>query len=180
MKSLSAPFNFTAAGAALAIAAVLSGCASPLPTAQVTPPNIPSASHTIIDQNDQVFVKVVPTKGLIMLPADLQRLEQVVKTTIDDKRRLNGPGANVEAYDIEVTITRYDKGSSVRRAVAAALGQMRIEAHVVARTSLFEQTVNEFNTAKTSDGSSADGVVDNIADIEPAFAAGLAAGLTGQ
>lgn len=186
MKFRPSTGTLTAAGAALLIATMLGGCATPRPTAQVASPNVPSVPsapstrHLTLAQNDQVFVKVVPRDGLIMLPADLERLAQVVRGTIDDKRRLNGPGTNADAYEVQVTVTRYDKGSSVRRAVTAALGQMRIDAHVLVRTTVFEQTVAEFDTTKSSGSGSSDAATENIADVESAFAASLAAVLTGK
>ena len=63
----------------------------------------------------------------------------------------------------------------MRRAVTSALGQMRIEAHVVVRTAVFEQTVAEFDAAKSSGSGSSDAAVDNIEDLETAFAVVVAA-----
>ena len=42
------------------------------------------------------------------------------------KKGLNGAGGEVKNYDIDVTITRYDKGNVFARVMLVGLGQIRL------------------------------------------------------
>ena len=46
------------------------------------------------------------------------------------KKGLNGAGGEVKNYDIDVTITRYDKGNVFARVMLVGLGQIHIDATV--------------------------------------------------
>src|SRR5262249_45206548 len=83
-------------------------------------------------------------------------------------------------YAIEVTLTKYEKGSAFARAMLAGLGQIHINGVVKVYTLPEHQKAGEFLINKTFAWGGIYGASTTIEDAEMGFADGIANTLTGQ
>jgi Domain of unknown function (DUF4410) len=166
-----------ALAAGLLAAMALGGCASTVPQAEFSHQIVAGAR---ICSSDTVKVNVDAADGLAILPEEKQRIGQKVAMKIDARKAANpgaGPG---RLYEVDLHLTRYDKGNAFARAMLAGLGQMHIES-VISIFQMPEHTpVGEFTLKKTFAWGGIYGAATSIGDIEDTFADGVAAAVTGQ
>ena len=92
----------------IAVSLLLSGCAgsAPKPTFVQAP-----KEDALVDFNDEASVLVKPGSGVEMIETDIQRLSQVISQKINEKKVNNASGEEVSSYEVEVNVTRYEKGN---------------------------------------------------------------------
>ncbi len=155
---------------------ILSGCAGSPPKAKfVQAP----AKSTAVDANDTANIAVKASAGVDMLEYEISRLTQVIAQKLNEKKLMNSASNDEHAYDVEVTITRYKKGNAFARAMLAGLGQIHIDARVRLLESGTQEQLSAFDIKKTFAWGGIYGGTTRIDDVEPAFAEGIAAALTG-
>lgn len=154
----------------------LTGCATTAPSARFTQSLAPS-SH--VTAGDETKITVTSVGEVSMLDYEKSRVAQRIQEKLDKRKLLNSStGANV--YEIEVLMTRYDKGSAFARAMLAGLGQIHIQATVRMFTSPARVQVGEFQIKKAFAWGGLYGGSTTIEGVELGFADGVAAALTGQ
>ena len=172
-------FRTSRAGSVLIVVSLaLTGCASNVPRATYSQP---IAVNARIAANDQSQVHVDATDAVKILPSEAQRLSEKISAKIET-RKVNNPSAVSTGRDFEVDLhlTRYDKGSAFGRAVFAGLGQIHIDGTVNVYQMPDHKLVGEFTLKKTFAWGGFYGAVTSIEDIENTFADGVAANVTGQ
>jgi hypothetical protein len=153
------------------------GCAGTAPR--------PQFSHELVSEarvaaTDVVQVDVAAASNVSILPQDKVRFAEKIKLKIDTKRLSNPRVGEPRTYQVDLMLSRYEKGSAFARAMLAGLGQMHIEG--VARVYQMPEhvLVGEFDLAKTFAWGGIYGASTSIEDIENTFADGVAAAVTAQ
>jgi hypothetical protein len=174
MKSNSASFlRHSLAGCAL-VALLLSGCATSAPTAKFEKP---PAAH--VAGNDQTKV-VVTSAGAEIKDYEIARLQEEIVEKLKAKQATAPQGATPKTYEVDVTLTRYEKGNAFARAMLAGLGQIHIDAVVTLYAEPGHTPQGKFTLNKTFAWGGIYGAGTGIEDVEKGFADGVAAALTGQ
>lgn len=155
---------------------LLTGCAS-------TSPNNAKFSQELskekyLDANDAATVKVKSNDGVIITTDEKERMALVITNKVNEQKILNVDSEDKREFEMEVLITRYEKGNAFARAMLAGLGQI----HIDAKVSLFlmperEQIAN-FNIDKTFAWGGIYGGFTSIEDVEEGFATGVAEAVT--
>ena len=157
--------------------AALAGCAGTPPKAefiQKPPENVK------VTAADKTVVNLAPATGVEMAQYEQDRLSQVIAGEIAKMKALNAGIADEHDYDVEVVVTRYQKGSAFARAMLAGLGQIHIDGRVTVYAMPDKAKVSEFTVEKTFAWGGIYGGTTRIEDVEPAFADGIATALTGR
>jgi hypothetical protein len=158
--------------------AALAGCASSVPKATFSHP---IASNARVMSSDQTLVQVDAAADVKTLSSDTQRLAEKIKMKIDVRKATNTANAGeARNYEIDVHLTRYDKGNAFARAMLAGLGQIHIDGTVSVYRMPEHELVGEFVLAKTFAWGGIYGASTSMDDIENTFADGVAANVTGQ
>lgn len=161
----------------LVCVALLAGCAGTVPKATfITPP----AKDTRVRAGDSVKVSVLTSAGVEMLDGERLHLGEAIAQKLAEFQTLNAATGAPAAYEVEVVVSRFEKGNALARAVLAGLGQIRIEARVRLLMAENRSMVSAFVVKKTFAWGGMYGVMTGMEDIEPAFAEGVAAALTGH
>lgn len=169
------PQTVIGGGLAALLALSLVGCATTAPTGTFTQ-RLPK--EHIVEKNDNVSVKVEASQGVSIADYEKQRLSQKIKEKIDIQKLNNAGSGDAGNYEIEVLLTRYDKGNAFARAMLAGLGQIHIDAHVSQTVLPERKKVSEFDIDKTFAWGGIYGGVTSIEDVELGFADGIAETLT--
>src|SRR5437588_445978 len=122
----------------------LIGCASDAPNVRYAQRMRP---ETRILQNDEVRAAIIPSSGVTISPYERDRFaEQIVRAV---RITAHGGARTPSAYDIQVQLTKYNKGSAAARFILAGLGQI----HIVGNVSVFEGNVSiaQFHIEKFSE-----------------------------
>lgn len=166
-----------AASAGILAVLLTAGCAGTAPKPQFSHAFV---SDTRVTATDEVQVEVSSASNVSMLPEDKVRLAQKIKLKIDAKRLANLRTGEPRTYQIDLVLSRYEKGSAFARAMLAGLGQIHIEgvAHVYQMPE--HVLVGEFDLAKTFAWGGIYGASTTMDDIENTFADGVAAAVTDQ
>ena len=170
--------NRVLAVSSMALAVVLSaGCAG-------TPPK-PQFSRAIVSESrisspDTVQVNVAAADRVAILPTEKERLGEKIKHSIDAKKISNRRTGDGREYELDLQLSRYEKGSAFARAMLAGLGQIHIDGKVSVYQIPGHTLVGEFDVAKTFAWGGIYGASTSIEDIESSFADGIAAAVTGQ
>lgn len=156
----------------------LAACASSVPKASFTHP-IAAEAH--VTANDQAAVNVDAAASANMLSSDTQRLSEKIKNKIDARKTANAsPAGDPGNYQVDVHVTRYEKGNSFARFMLAGLGQIHLDATVSVYRMPAHTLVGEFQLTKTFAWGGIYGGSTSMEDIENTFADGVAASVTGQ
>jgi hypothetical protein len=167
-------FNLFAA-ATVSIALLAPGCATTPPHASFTQ-TLPK--ERVIDRDDNVTVTVEASPSVPIIDVEKQRLAQRIKLDVDRLKINNAASGESHDYDINVLLTRYDKGNAFARGMLAGLGQIHIDADV-SEFALPEKTkVGAFHIAKTFAWGGIYGMSTSIEDVEEGFAQGVAEAVT--
>ncbi len=161
----------------LATLAMLWGCAGSAPKPQFTDT---VAEHKKLDGNDIATVNVQTAEGVSMLGVDMQRLTELIHQQLAAKQALNPAAGEADGYDVNVVITKYAKGNAFARLMLVGLGQIHLDGKITVTPSGTQETTSEFTVKKTFAWGGIYGGTTRIEDVEPAFAEGVAAGVTGQ
>ena len=158
-------------------ATMLAGCAGTPPKAEFV--QKPKESFKVTS-GDKTVVNLTPASGVEMAKYEKDRLSQVIEGEIDKMKSLNAGAASERDYDVEVLITRYEKGNAFARAMLMGLGQIHIDGDVTVYALPDKTKVSEFTVKKTFAWGGIYGGTTRIEDVEPAFADGIAMALTGR
>ena len=162
--------------AALAIA-LTAGCASSPPKPEYSR-EIVADSHVSISDVAQVNVDALD--GVDILQQEKERLAQKIQQQIDARKAQNvgvGAGRN---YEVDLHLSRYDKGNAFARAMLVGLGQIHIDGKVSVFQMPQHTLVGEFDLKKTFAWGGIYGAATSIEDIETTLRDGVAAAVTGQ
>jgi Domain of unknown function (DUF4410) len=162
---------------AFSVIALLAGCATTTPKAQFSKGE---AASIRIAPTDLVKVGVDASQNVQILPSEEDRIAQDIEKKIEDKKLKNPQSSEQKRYDVDVHLTRYQKGSKVARFMLAGLGQMHIDGEVDIFEMPEHRLIETFGMSKTFAWGGAYGASTSIMDIEDTFADGVASTLTGQ
>ncbi len=155
----------------------LVGCAGTVPKASfIAPP----AKDTRVRSGDTVKVSVLTSAGVEMQASERTHLGEVIAEKLAQFQAQNAATGAPAAYEVEVVVSRFEKGNALARALLGGLGQIRIEARVRLLMAENKSMVSAFVVKKTFAWGGMYGAVTGMEDIEPAFAEGVAAALTGR
>ena len=162
--------------AAVAIA-LTAGCASSPPKPEYSREIVADSRVSI---SDVAQVNVDSQDSVTILQQEKERLAQKIKQQIDARKVMNvglGAGKN---YEVDLQLSRYDKGNAFARAMLMGLGQIHIDGKVSVFQMPQHTLVGEFDLKKTFAWGGIYGAATSIEDIESTFADGVAAAVTGQ
>jgi hypothetical protein len=165
---------------ALAFATLLSmltGCASSVPKANITHE---IAVNARVASGDSTVVHVDSADGVVFLPVDGDRLSQKIQQKIASRKVANNGADGARNYEVDVHLTRYEKGNAFARAMLVGLGQIHIEGKITLYQLPDHALVGEFALAKTFAWGGIYGAATSMDDIENTYADGVAANVTGQ
>lgn len=156
---------------------MFTGCATTAPKATFIQ-EIPSSC--LLVANDTIIARVEAASDVNVTDIEKTRIARGLEEKVEAKKTLNTKTGEKKNYEMEVTLTRYDKGNAFARAMLAGLGQI----HIDGKVNLFEMSdkkkVGEFSIQKTFAWGGAYGASKSIVDIEETFEDGIAAAVTGQ
>jgi hypothetical protein len=159
-----------------AIASLAGGCAGSVPK----PTFIEALPRTSqIAKSDDEKVKIAEANGVAILESEKARLAERIIQKVDSRKALNGRDGEAKTYEVDLLLTRYDKGSAFARAMLAGLGQIHIEAEVTLIELPAHMEVGRFAIKKTFAWGGIYGATTSMEDIEESFAEGIAEALTG-
>jgi hypothetical protein len=164
------------AGGMLAVL-LLSGCATSAPTAKFSQT---LATSSRVAGSDETKVVITTMGDVSMLDYEKSRLAQRIQERLNAKKLLNVVTEGNKSYEVEVAITRYEKGSAIARAFLAGLGQIHVNGTVSLFVAPERKQVGEFTIKKTFAWGGLYGGITSMEDVELGFADGIAAALTGQ
>lgn len=160
----------------LIISFLMTGCAGTAPKAKFVDNQRP---EVYIDADDSAVVSVVGAAGVEVHDYERERIAQLISHRIEEKKASNAADGQAKDYLVSVELTRYEKGNAFARAMLAGLGRIHIDANVDVSDAKTNDTLSKFEIDKTFAWGGMYGGTTRIEDIEPAFAEGVAATLTG-
>lgn len=161
----------------LTLTLLAAGCATTPPHARFS---AQSGGHAVLRTADTSTIAVDTAKGVAMADFEKTRVTERIQMKLAAKEALNPPMADPKQYQIDVTITRYEKGSAFARAMLAGLGQMHLDGLVKVYGMPAHTAIEEFVVQKTFAWGGIYGASTTMEDIEQTFAEGIANALTGQ
>ena len=156
---------------------MLFGCASTAPKANFSQ-TITTESRLM--STDNITVNVEAAKGIEMLPSDKTILAEIIKQKVDQRKVANAREGDKRDYEVDLKVTRFDKGNAFARAMLAGLGQIHLDGEVTLLTLPDRKETGKFTLSKTFAWGGIYGASTSMEDIEKTFADGVAAALTGQ
>lgn len=153
------------------------GCASTVPKPKFSKEIAP---ESCILAQDQTRVRVEAGKDVFMIDTEKLRMAEKVKLKIDALKAEKARDGSGKSFDVDLFITRYDKGNAFARAMLAGLGQIHVDGEVSVYELPDRNLVGQFSISKTFAWGGIYGASTNIEDIETTFAEGVAAALTGK
>lgn len=156
---------------------LITGCATTVPKPEFTKQISPEAQ---IAAKDEAKVQVEAGAGINMIESERIRLAERIKQKIDARKVTNSLDYFAKTYEINLVITKYEKGNAFARAMCAGLGQIHIAGDVVVLEMPERTPVGNFSIKKTFAWGGIYGAATGMEDIETTFADGVAAALTGQ
>lgn len=156
---------------------VLTGCATSAPQARFTQEIAPAAR---IRANDEAKITIEAADGVSIVDYEKQRFTQRLQEKIASRKALNAATREKRDFEIDVTLTQYEKGSAFARAMLAGLGQIHIAGNVKVYILPDREKVGEFTIRKTFAWGGIYGASTTIEDAEMGFADGVAAALAYQ
>ncbi len=161
------------------------GCASTAATVQTTRPvqTLPALSRY---QN--LRLEVTKADDVYVISSEMQRITSRIIEAIWAKEPDRFSTINAKMPDdlvlptlhVTVRLTRYDKGNASARGVLAGLGQIHIDATVILRDQVSDETLGEYEVTKTFAWGGIYGASTSIGDVEVGFAEGIASLLLGR
>jgi hypothetical protein len=165
-----------AAAIAIVIAAT-TGCATSVPKAKFSH-EMTSASRVGVSDVAQVNVDAQDTVKIDA--AEKSRLASKLQKKIDTRKLANAGSGPGRSYEVDLHLTKYEKGNAFARFMVAGLGQIHINGKVAVYQMPDHTLVGEFDLNKTFAWGGVYGAATSMEDIEDTFADGVAATVTGQ
>jgi hypothetical protein len=162
---------------AIAQGVLTGGCAESVPKPHQDR-SVVDAYH--LDADDQAKLLVDTAPGVVATNMEKDHFTRVLSEKLDARRMHNPADGNARQCDVHVTVTRFDKGNKFARAMLAGLGQIHLDASVLVTPAGGGDPLDKFTISKTFAWGGIYGASEGIEDIEPSFADGIAAALTGQ
>ena len=162
--------------ACAAVIIMVAGCATTVPTPEFTKQIVPESR---MGAKDEAAVKVEAGSGVAMLDSEKMRVAEKIKQKIDARKVTNSRNTT-KTYEINLVMTKYEKGNAFARAMFAGLGQIHINADVAVFEMPERTPVGNFSLSKTFAWGGIYGGTTGMEDIETTFADGVALALTGQ
>jgi predicted component of type VI protein secretion system len=156
---------------------MLAGCATTAPTAKFTEAISPEYA---VRTSDTAKAVVDAAPGVSLFDYEKSRLTQEIEAKIAAKQQLNPATGQPKAYEVDVTLTQYEKGNAFARAMLAGLGQIHIAGNVTVYLLPGRTQIGAFTIKKTFAWGGMYGGVTSMETIEQGFAEGIAAAVTGQ
>ncbi|MBN1381682.1 MAG: DUF4410 domain-containing protein [Deltaproteobacteria bacterium] len=153
------------------------GCATTVPKAEFM---LEIAPESKIAAKDEAQVKIDIGPDVTITDLEKARLAKKIEEKIVARKALNTMDGENKSYEIDLLLTRYDKGSAFARFMLAGLGQIHIDGEVKLVELPDRKQVGAFTVSKTFAWGGIYGGATSIEDIEQPFADGVAAALTGQ
>ncbi len=163
--------------AVVAAGILQSGCATNVPKAEMSK-DVVSAYK--IDADDQPTIKVSTAEGVSATEDEIAHFRNLVADKLNARRTSNVANGDSKNCEVDITVTRFEKGSKFARAMLAGLGQIHLDANIVVVPTGGGDKLDAFKMSKTFAWGGIYGASENIEDIELPFADGIAAALTGQ
>jgi len=129
---------------------------------------------------DGVKVNVSAGPDVTMLDYEKTRLAEIIAQKVNNRKMLNKDEAHKKSFEIDVVLTRFEKGNAFARAMLAGLGQIHLDGEVKLLLVPDQTPVGAFTVSKTFAWGGIYGSSTRIEDIEPTFADSVAAAVTGQ
>jgi len=155
----------------------LVGCAGSVPQARFSQAIAPQ-SH--VGARDSIKVNVNAGPDVTMLDYEKTRLAEIIAQKINNRKMLNKGEAQKKSFEIDVVLTKFEKGNAFARAMLAGLGQIHLDGEVKLLSVPDQTPVGAFTVSKTFAWGGIYGSSTRIEDIEPTFADSVAAAVTGQ
>ena len=155
---------------------VLVGCATSAPKVKFAD----SGTHVLLRSGDTAAVTVTAAPGIVLADYEKSRIADAVKTRLSAGQQHNAGQGDPSQYDIEITVTRYEKGNAFARAMLAGLGQMHIDARVLVKRAGSSEAISDFVVQKTFAWGGVYGASTHMEDVEQGFSEGVVQALTGQ
>ena len=174
MKRMRTAVNFAICAAVIILT---TGCATTVPKADFAQRITPESQ---IAAKDEAKVKIDAGTGVTLLESEKMRLAEKIGQKIDGRKITNKRDGSTKIYEVDLLLTRYDKGSAFARAMMAGLGQIHIDGDITVLEMPGRTTVGKFAISKTFAWGGIYGGTTTMEDIETTFADGVAAALTGQ
>jgi hypothetical protein len=130
--------------------------------------------HDRLASPDIVQVNVHPASGVSMGNLDAQRLSDVIKSKVNQKKVSNPSSGQPRNFELDVTITRYEKGSAFARLILVGLGQIHIDGRILLKDTSTGRVCCEFLEDKTFAWGGLYGGITRIEDVEEGFAEAIA------
>jgi hypothetical protein len=162
---------------ALGAIALLAGCATTVPRAQFSKE---MTSSLRVSSGDAVKVTVDAGKGVTILPYQQERFTQEIEQDINARKMTNPQLGTGRDYEVDVHVTRYQRGNAFARAMLMGLGQIHIDGNVDVFLMPEHRLLEAFALKKTFAWGGIYGAATSIKVIERTFANGVAAAVTGQ
>jgi hypothetical protein len=163
--------------ATVTLVSLTAGCAGTAPKPTYTHEIVPESRISMLDHSE---VKVDAAKEVKILPLEEERLTQEIASKIEARRVRNVGGTAARNFEVDLHVTRYDKGNAFARAMLAGLGQIHIEGTVTVFQMPEHTLVGSFDLKKTFAWGGIYGASTSMDDIQNTFADGVAAAVTGQ
>jgi len=157
--------------------AYMTGCATTMPMASFAREIVPESR---IASKDDAKVRIEVGPDVAIEASEKTRLAETIEQKIVSFKMLNNRDGEMKTYEVELLLTRYDKGNAFARAMLAGLGQIHIDGQVKLLEMPERKLVGEFSISKTFAWGGIYGAATKIEDIEMTFADGVASALTGQ
>ena len=152
------------------------GCAGTAPKPEFShPTTVPRLAAA-----DAVQVNVTAAQQVQVLPEEQTRLAQKIKVRIDNRKLAHQLPGDARNFELELQLSRYEKGNAFARAMLAGLGQIHIAGKVRLYQMPAHDLVAEFDLSKTFAWGGIYGASTSMEDIENTFADGVAAALTDE
>jgi hypothetical protein len=161
----------------LGAALLLAGCATSAPSANFTQEIAPASR---MQANDEAKIVVTAATNVVVEEYDKQRIAQRIQSLLDAKKISNPAIGEKKDYEVDVTLTKYERGSAFARAMLAGLGQIHVNGLVQVYLLPNREKVGEFTINKTFAWGGIYGASTSIEDAELGFAQGIVDALTGQ
>ena len=155
----------------------ITGCATTVPKASFLHEIAPESR---VASKDETKVNIKVGTDVTIEASEKARLAETIEQKITSLKILNNGNGEKKIYEVELLLTRYDKGNAFARFMLAGLGQIHIDGEVKLIELPERKLVGEFSISKTFAWGGAYGGGTKIEDIEKTFADGVASALTGH
>ncbi|MEP7041442.1 MAG: DUF4410 domain-containing protein [Dokdonella sp.] len=160
----------------IAAAVFTAGCASSPPAAKFSQR---AAAGSVVKAADRAEIGVTSAAGVAIADYEKARVVARIKLQLASKQALNEAATPID-YQVDVKITRYEKGNAFARAMLAGLGQIHLDGEVEVYAMPARERVMAFTVQKTFAWGGVYGGTTTMEDVEQSFAEGVANALTGQ